>query len=63
MLLEDVYQTSAPFGWGWLAGLAGQPPHIDTIHMNQSAVLLSHINELATIRSLFGWLVRIVVGS
>ena len=40
-----------PFGWGWLAGLAGQPPHMGTIHMNQSTVLLSHINEPATIRT------------
>ena len=24
------------------AGWAGQPPHMDTIHMNQPAVLLSH---------------------
>jgi len=31
-------------------GLAGQPPHMDTIHMNQSVVLLSHINEPATIQ-------------
>ena len=33
------------------AGQAGQPPHMATIHANQPAVLLSHINESATIRS------------
>ena len=32
-------------------GLAGQPPHIYTIYMNQPAILLSHINEPATIRT------------
>ena len=32
-------------------GLAGLPPHMATIHANQPAVLLSHINEPATIRS------------
>ena len=38
----------APFGWGWLAG---QSPHMGTIHMNQPTVLISHINEPATIRT------------
>ena len=32
-------------GWGW----AGQPPHKKTVYLNQPAVLLSHINEPATI--------------
>jgi len=31
--------------WGW----AGQPPHKSTVYHNQLAVLLSHINEPATI--------------
>ena len=31
-------------------GLAGLPPHMATIHANQPAVLLSHINEPATIQ-------------
>ena len=38
-------------GWERLAGLAGQPSHINTVHMNQPAVLLSHINEPTTIRT------------
>ena len=29
-------------------GLAGQPPHMDTIHINQPAILLSHINKPAS---------------
>ena len=33
------------------AGWAGQPPHMSTVHLNQPAVLLSHINEPATIRT------------
>ena len=48
-MTKKVRSILASFGWGWLARLAGQPPHMDTIHMNQSAVLLSHINESATI--------------
>ena len=40
----------APFGWERLAGWAGQPSHRNTVYMNQPAVLLSHINEPATIR-------------
>jgi len=34
-----------------LAGWAGQPPHMDTVPTNQPTVLLSHINEPATIRT------------
>ena len=37
--------------WERLAGLAGQPSHINMVHANQSAVLLSHVNEPATIRT------------
>ena len=37
--------------WGWLTGWAGQPPHMDTVSMNQPAVLLSRINESVTIRT------------
>jgi len=43
--------------WSWVymrpdrLGLAGQPPHMDTIYMNQPAVFLFHINEPATIRT------------
>jgi len=32
-------------------GLASQPPHMDTIYMNQPAVLFSHVNEPATIQT------------
>ena len=47
MSLSHMFvQVSGVFGWGWLAG---QPPHMSTIHMNQPAVLFSHINEPATI--------------
>ena len=38
-------------GWERLAGLAGQPSHINTVYVNQPAVLLSHVNEPATIRT------------
>ena len=41
----------ALFGWSWMARLAGQPPHMDTVHMNQPAVLLYHINKPVTIRT------------
>ena len=34
-----------------LAGLAGQPPHMATVYAKQPAVLLSHINEPAKIRT------------
>jgi len=34
-------------GWGW----ADQLPHKNTVHLNQSAVLLTHTNEPATIRT------------
>ena len=36
-------------GWERLAGLAGQPSQKNTVHVNQSAVFLSRINESATI--------------
>ena len=39
------------YGWGWLVGWAGQPPHMNTIHINQSAVLLYHINNPVMIRT------------
>ena len=39
------------FGWGWLAGWASQPPYINTIHMNQLAIFLSHINKSTTIQT------------
>jgi len=48
---SKLEQLTSVIGWGWLARLAGQPPHMDTIHMNQPVVLLSHINEPATIRT------------
>ena len=45
---RDTYSVFAALaGWGW----AGQPPHKNTVHMNRSAVLLSHINKSATIRT------------
>jgi len=46
LILFENHQAMicSPFGCGWLAGLAGQPPHI---HMNQSTVLLSYINKPA----------------
>ena len=49
--IEINFYLPGVFGWGWLAGWAGQPPHMDNIYMNQPAVLLSHINEPAMIRS------------
>ena len=39
------------FGWGWLAGWAGQPPHIDTVLINWPAVFFSRGNEPATVRT------------
>ena len=34
-----------------LAALAGQPSQKNTVHANQPAVFLSHVNESATIRT------------
>ena len=45
--VNTIVLSACSAGAGW----AGQPPLMDTVHINQPAILLSHINEPVTIRT------------